>query len=343
MARQRIDADQSRKRSFFAATLHGVQRWRQPAPRRRRILVRRHQRIGLDSLRLLDTIDRHGSFAAAAQELCVVTSTITHAVRGLEEQLGLQVFDRSGRRVRFTAKGRALLERGRALLARADAFDEEVQQIATGWEPRLGIAVDEVIPMRPVIALMRDFVAAAPHSTLHLRREAAAGSWDALMAGRADLVVGAPAQGAPAGGGFESVPFAVLQFVLAVAPTHPLAVRQDVIGNDEIARHRSVVMGDTTRALPHLPYGLLDHRLQISVPDESSKLEAIRLGLGCGFLPQPVARPLVRRGELKLLKVQTPHPPSQSAIAWRAGEGGRAVQWWVQRLTAPAFLRRLFV
>jgi DNA-binding transcriptional LysR family regulator len=310
--------------------------------RRRQTLVKRHQRIDLDSLRLLQAIERHGSFAAAAQALSVVTSTITHAVRGLEERLGLQIFDRSGRRVRFTAHGRALLERGRALLAQAEAFDEEVQALATGWEPRLVIAVDEVIPMPPVIALLRDFVAAAPQTTVRLSREAAAGSWDALLAGRADLVVGAPARAMPAGGGCESVPFVPIRFVLAVAAGHPLAGRQDLIDNEEIAHHRSVVMGDTTRALPHMPYGLLDNRLQIAVPDETSKLEAIRLGLGCGFLPEAVARPRVKRGELRLLKVRTPHPPSDSAIAWRAGEGGRAVQWWVQRLTTPGFVRRLF-
>jgi DNA-binding transcriptional LysR family regulator len=312
------------------------------ALRRRRTLVKRHQRIDLDSLRLLQAIEQHGSFAAAAQALSVVTSTITHAVRGLEERLGLQIFDRSGRRVRFTSNGRALLERGRELLERAEALDEEVQSLATGWESRLIIAVDEVIPMPPVIALLRDFVAAAPQTTVHLRREAAAGSWDALLAGRADLVVGAPARAQPPGGGCTSLPFVPIRFVLAVAAQHTLAGRQDVIANEEIASHRSVVMGDTTRALPHLPYGLIDHRLQIAVPDEASKLEAIRLGLGCGFLPEAVARPRVRRGELKLLKVQTPHPPSDSAIAWRTGEDGRALRWWVQRLASPGFGRRLF-
>jgi len=43
-----------------------------------------------------------------------------------------------------------------------------------------------------------------------------------------------------------------------------------------------------------------------------------------------------------LLKVKIPHPPSDSAIAWRAGEGSRALRWWVQRLTMPSFVRRLF-
>lgn len=304
-------------------------------------MVKRHQRIDLDSLRLLQAIDQHGSFSAAAQALSVVTSTVTHAVRGLEERLGLQIFDRSGRRVRFTAHGRALLERGRELVQRAEAFDDEVQALASGWPPRLVIAVDEVIPMPPVIALLRDFIAAAPQTSVQLRREAAAGSWDALLAGRADLVVGAPARAQPSGG-CESVPFVPIRFVLAVATGHPLAGRQDVIANEEIARHRSVVMGDTTRALPHLPYGLIDHRLQIAVPDEASKLEAIRMGLGCGFLPEPVARQRVRKGELRLLKVQTPHPPSDSAIAWRAGEENRASRWWVQRLTAAGFGKRVF-
>ena len=130
MARQRIDADQSHKRSFFAPALHGVQR--SGGAQRRHTLVKRHQRIDLDSLRLLQAIEQHGSFAAAAQALSVVTSTITHAVRGLEERLGLQIFDRSGRRVRFTGNGRALLERGRALLAQAAVFDDEVQALATG-------------------------------------------------------------------------------------------------------------------------------------------------------------------------------------------------------------------
>lgn len=305
-------------------------------------MVRRHQRIDLDSLRLLRSIEQHGSFAGAARALNVVTSTVTHAVRGLESRLGLQIFDRSGRRVRFTAIGRTLLQRGTNLLAQAEGFDDEVQALATGWEPRLAIAVDEVIPMPPVIALMREFVAVAPQTTVRFSREAAAGSWDALLAGRTDLAVGAPARGVPAGGGCEHVPFVPIRFVLVVAAEHVLAGRQDVIGNDEIAQHRSVVMDDTAHALPKLAFGLLDNRLQVVVPDEASKLEAIRLGLGCGFLPEAVARPRVKRGELKLLRVKTPHPPSDSAIAWRAGEAGRAMRWWVQRLTAPSFVRRLF-
>lgn len=304
-------------------------------------MTRRHQRVSLESLRLLDAIERQGSFAAAAQELCVVTSSITHAVRNLEENLGLTLFDRSGRSARFTSKGRALLDRGRHLLRRAAMFDEEVQLIATGWEPALVLSVDEVIPIKPLVPLLEAFFKLAPQTALKLRREAVAGSWDALMSGRADLVVGAPA-GGPAGGGYESAPLCQLSFVLVASRKHPLAGRTDMISNEEIAQHRAVVLGDTTRSLPHLSYGLIDNRLVLAVPDYGAKVEAILLGIGCGFLPQGMAEPHLRSGKLVQLRVQTPHPPSQSTLAWRSGENGRALRWWIDQLTRPAWVRGLF-
>ncbi len=304
-------------------------------------MTKRHQRVSLESLRLLDAIDRQGSFGAAAQELGVVTSAITHAIRNLEENLGMTLFDRSGRRSRFTSKGRALLESGRPLLARADAFDEEVQHLATGWEPRLVISVDQVMRVEPLMPVAAEFFAVAPRTSLQIRREAAAGSWDALMSGRADLIFGAPAGGHP-GGGFESAVLGARQFVLAVASDHPLASRKGKISRDEISSVRAVVLGDTTRALPHLPYGLKDNALSLSVPDPVTKLEAILLGIGCGFLLAKVAEPLVREGRLAVLDVDMPHPPGESRIAWRSGETGRALKWWIDRLTDPSFAETLF-
>lgn len=304
-------------------------------------MARRHGKVSLDNIRMLDAIDRHGSFAAAAQELFVVTSSITHAVQNLEEQLALTLFDRSGRRARFTREGRLLLDKGRHLLAQANAFDEEVQLIATGWEASLVVTLDQVIGTAPLMPLVDAFFKAAPHTSLHLRREAVAGTWDALLSGRADLIVGAPA-GGPAGGGFESAPMFDIDFVFVVVPEHPLARCRGVIPNSEIAQHRSVSIGDTTRSLPHMPRGLLDSRHSLSVPDTMDKLQAILLGVACGFLPRPLVKPHVRAGRLKILKVETPHPPNQAVLAWRAGENGRALRWWIERLSNPAVAGKLF-
>ena len=277
-------------------------------------MSRRHHKASLESLRVLDAIDRLGSFAAAAQERFVVTSSVTHIVRNLEKSLGINLFDRSGRKARFTREGRLLLERGRALLAQASAFDAEAQRIATGWEPQLVLSVDQVIRLEPLMPLVAAFSRAAPHTSLQVRRDAAAGSWDALLSGRADLVVGAHADGPP-GGGWESAPLYRMNFVMAVASGHPLAKRQDTISDEELANHRSVILGDTTVGLPHLRYGLQQHRTSLSVPDTEAKLQAILLGAGCGYLPERLARPHVRAGRLVLLRVTSLPPPSQSTLA----------------------------
>jgi len=304
-------------------------------------MSRRQQRVTLESLRLLDAIDRQGSFAAAAKELCVVTSSITHAIHNLEANLGLTLFDRTGRTARFTSKGRALLESGRQLLTRSATFDDEVQLIATGWEPRLVIAMDQVIHINPLAPVIDEFFKVAPQTSLFIKREAAAGSWDALMSARADLIVGAPA-GGPPGGGYESALLFEDSFVLTVASHHPLASRTGRISNEEIAQCRSVVVGDTARSMPYLPYGLQDSRLCLSVPDPVAKLDAILLGIGCGFMRSLVAQPLVSQGRLAILDVEMPPPPSQGSIAWRSGETGRALKWWIKRLTQPSFVETVF-
>ena len=74
-------------------------------------------KISLDSLEVLDAIDRKGSFAAAAESLFRVPSAITYTVRKLEEDLGVALFNRSGHRAELTEAGIELLREGRLLLS----------------------------------------------------------------------------------------------------------------------------------------------------------------------------------------------------------------------------------
>lgn len=304
-------------------------------------MAKRQYRLTLDNLRVLDAIDRHGSFALAAQELCVVTSSVTHAIHNIEENLSLTIFDRSGRRARFTRDGRVLLEKGRHLLARAAEFDEEVQVLATGWEPDFVLTLDPVIRMEALMVLAAEFCREAPQTSLHVKLEAVNGCWDALLSRRADLIVGAPGEG-PAGGGYETVAMHKFRFVFAVAPAHPLAQRKGLIPNAEIAMHRSIIAADTTRDLPQLPRGLLDSRNVLSVPTTEAKLLAILQGAGCGFLSTRLAQPHIKAGRLVSLKTEVPQPPNQGHLAWRAGEKGRALSWWIKRLSASGAADKLY-
>ena len=97
--------------------------------------------LTLESLRVMDAIDRRGSFAAAADELGRVPSALSYTMQKLEEELDVVLFDRSGHRTKFTNVGRMLLERGRVLLEAADKLttDAEALEVVELRALRIGV------------------------------------------------------------------------------------------------------------------------------------------------------------------------------------------------------------
>lgn len=61
----------------------------------------------LDALRVFEAAARRSSFAAAADELHLTASAVSHRIKALEAQLGLTLFERLTRKVRLTPAGRA--------------------------------------------------------------------------------------------------------------------------------------------------------------------------------------------------------------------------------------------
>ena len=56
-------------------------------------------------LAIVQAVEQHGSLTAAAERLCVTQSALSHSVRKLEERLGMQLFVRKTKPLRFTSAG----------------------------------------------------------------------------------------------------------------------------------------------------------------------------------------------------------------------------------------------
>jgi DNA-binding transcriptional LysR family regulator len=73
------------------------------------------QHLPLSALRVFEAATRTGSFRAAAEDLGLTPSAVSHAIRGLERDLGTMLFEREGRSIRLTPEGDTLMrhvERG---------------------------------------------------------------------------------------------------------------------------------------------------------------------------------------------------------------------------------------
>lgn len=297
-------------------------------------------RLSLDALETLDAIAERGSFARAAEVLHRVPSALTYTVSKLESDLGVTLFDRSGKRAVLTEAGRELLERGRELLRQAEDIESRIRRAGEGWETRLSIAVDGVVPMERFFPLIRRFDELQCGTRLRFTQEVFGGAWDALIDHRAELAIAAPGD-PPSGYGLQSREWCRAPFVFACAPGHPLTKVKEPIPADLIARHRAIVVADSSRRLPGRSAGLQPNQDTLVMPTLIAKLDAQAAGLGVGFLPQYMAEAAAKEKRLVIRKVKQDRDTPLLRIAWRAEDEGRALRWFRDAVLEDQSLKSL--
>jgi DNA-binding transcriptional LysR family regulator len=294
--------------------------------------------LTLEALRIIDEIDRRGSFAAAAAALDRVPSALTYSVRKLEDELDVLLFDRRGHRARLTSAGEELLTQGRHLLRAADELEQRVKRAATGWETELRIVIDSVIPFERMLPLVAEFDREECGTRLRFSCEVLSGVWESLMSGCADLAIGAAYEGPDTvqmSSEYRSRALGRIDWVFAVAPSHPLAQVADPLPAELIRQHRAIVVGDSGHSLPDITAGLLSGQHTLTVPTLEAKLAAQLAGLGCGHLPRKLAAPHLASGALVERETVEAKPAGIAHIAWRAASRGKALKWFLAKLAEP--------
>ncbi|PKG75621.1 LysR family transcriptional regulator [Shewanella sp. Choline-02u-19] len=289
--------------------------------------------ITLDALKVLDAIERKKSFAAAADELFRVPSAISYTVNKLEEDLDIALFDRSKRKAELTAVGNLIVEQGRLILQATDELTYMAKQSASGWELELRIAVDSILHFQPIYSLIAQFQISHPWIDIKVTEEVFGGTWDALSAGRCDLVIGAA--GTARDNSFNIHPIGDIEFIFAVAKDHPLCQEQQPLSNTVIKKYPSVVVADSSRELAARSAGLLDGQPRITVPSIDQKIEVQLLGLGVGYLPVHRIQQQLKSGQLVALTLEKPDNRNHDmCAAWRKENKGKALAWFVEKIKA---------
>lgn len=287
--------------------------------------------LSLEALEVIDAIERKGSFAAAAGALHKVPSAISYTVQKLEQDLGVTLFQKQGRRAVLTTAGEVLVEQGRQLLLAADELAATTRQVATGWEPRLRIAVDTIVPIDALLPVIADLYKEQPAIEIKLMTEVLGGTWEALIENRADLVIGGVG-GIPRHQGIRCEPWWQIEHIFVAAPGHPICSESQPISTATIQRYRSVIISDTSRNSVSLSRGILNQQTSIHVPDMSAKIEAHRCGLGVGYVPANRVTQYLANGELIKLDIEERREEEPCMLAWKSSNRGQALNWVLEQL-----------
>jgi DNA-binding transcriptional LysR family regulator len=293
--------------------------------------------ITLDQVRVFLAIVDEGSFPKAAKALHRAQSAVTYAVRKLEAQTGVVLFDRSAYRSTLTAGGRAMLVRARRMAEEADAFREQARSLASGLEPELTLVVDAMYPMPLAVDALRALAERFPTvpPRVHVQSLGAA----------AQLVL----DGTCAIGLLPAVitdltalrlrPTTTIELVPVAAPSHPLAAGEGVLEAATLDRHVQLVLTDASPITAGTDHGVLSSRTW-RLADLGAKKAMLIAGLGWGTMPRHLIEDELADGRLRRIEPADYDRFSTSLVVGAAVMPGRTLgpagRWMLDLLCPPA-------
>ncbi|MBY0270813.1 MAG: hydrogen peroxide-inducible genes activator [Burkholderiales bacterium] len=259
----------------------------------------------LTELRYIVAVARERHFGRAAETCFVSQPTLSVAVKKLEEELGVQLFERGPAEVTVTPAGGRVVEQAQRALEEAEKIRNIAKSTGDPLEGTLRLgAIFTIAPylLPQLIPLLRR---RAPKMPLMLEENYTATLSERLKRGDIDAaIVALPFSEA----GITVTPLYDEPFVVALAKTHPWAARKTVAA-DELARENLLLLGSghcfrdqVLNACPALNRSsATPGSLQKTV--EGSSLETIRLMVasGMGLTVLPASAVPVKRAASDLL------------------------------------------
>jgi DNA-binding transcriptional LysR family regulator len=235
--------------------------------------------VTLRQLRVFVAAGKHLSFSRAAKDVALTPPAVTMQIKDLEEQVGLPLFDRSGRSVSLTTVGEYLLAHARRVLAVLREAEDMVANFRGLKGGALDIAMvstaDYFVPR--LLALFR-----REHPQVEMRLRVASNREqiaELLRQGEVELaIMGRPARD----GATRAEPFALNPHVLVTAVDHPFT-RMELVPAQALAREAFILRepGSGTRAA--LDEYLHAHHLAVTEVMQMASNEAIKQAVMAGM------------------------------------------------------------
>ncbi len=276
----------------------------------------------LTELRYIVAVAREKHFGRAAEACFVSQPTLSVAIKKLEEELDLKLFERGGAEVSVTPLGEEIVRQAQEVLERAAGIKETAQR---GKDPLAGpLRLGLIYTIGPYLlpALVRQVIKRVPQMPLMLQENFTAKLLEMLRSGELDCAILAePFPDA----GLALAPLYDEPFMIAVPRTHALAARKG-ISAEELKRETMLLLGTGHCFRDHVleacpEYARFSsHAEGIRKTFEGSSLETIThmvaSGMGITVVPQ-LSIPRDKQPHVVYLPFEPPVPTRRVVLAWR--------------------------
>jgi DNA-binding transcriptional LysR family regulator len=289
--------------------------------------------VSLDQLRTFIAAVDEGSFSAASRKLLRAQSVVSETISNLEDQIGVQLFDRSGRYPKLTAAGSVILGDARSIITGVDLMKARAKGISVGLEPELSVVIDVFYPIDAVTQVAREFRQKFPGVALRIYVEALGGAIQPVLDGRCSIGVIGSLPVIPDTVTHERMPG--IAFLMVASRDHALASHRGKIPREVLAKHTQIVLTDRSELSAGREVGVMSPNTW-RLADLFAKHHFLLNGLGWGGMPLHAVRKDLEEGRLAVLPIEDVPPDglilAMSAVWQTRSPPGPAGRWFVDRL-----------
>ncbi|MEP5728120.1 MAG: LysR family transcriptional regulator [Sulfitobacter sp.] len=180
-------------------------------------------------LRTIKAIHEAGGLARAADQMNITQSALSHQVKGLEDQAGVELFVRRSKPLKLSPAGQRLLKLAQQVLPQVEALQAEFTGLRAGSTGRMHIAIECHACFEWLFPVLEQFRRTWPDVDVDIRPGLAFDALPALLREEVDLVVSSDPEELP---GVKFVELFDYNAVFVAASAHPLANKAHIDAAD---------------------------------------------------------------------------------------------------------------
>lgn len=255
-----------------------------------------------DQVVVFHKIVQFGSFKSAAAEVHKTQPAISLAIKKLEEELEVELFDRSSYRPVLTEHGKAFFERSFKILNGMNELESLGRSFRNHEEPELKLAVDGISPLPHLLKIFRQFSDRYPNTKLNLAFDILFESERKVQEREADIGITHFISDATS---LDIVPITKVRMIPVMSAE--LFTEKNVDQEEKLLSLDQIVVGGKVEK-KGLSFGLLENGKKWRVTDNNFKREIIMAGMGWGHLPEHTISRELHEGKLITLNFREVQP-----------------------------------
>ncbi len=254
-----------------------------------------------EQLLVFHKIVHAGSFKAAAEGMHKTQPAISFSIKKLEEEMEVELFDRSAYRPTLTAHGKALFERSLTIIQGMHDLETLGKSFQKKEEPEIGLSLDGICLNPDLLKLLKNFSDQHPYTKLNM-------CFDILSEAEQRVLL-------------KETQFGITHFVtdknlLEITPI--TSVKMVPVMNRELYKEKKIKNQNDLLTVEQIvvadknpkgaSFGLLENGKKWRLNDANFKREIIMAGMGWGHLPYPSVEREIKEKKIVVLDFEDIHP-----------------------------------